>query len=108
VSLGVLTIVKRAVFWIGAGQNRFVSAFVRSQVVVEFSAFFTYAKTWFGIVLSAWLWVGFGVSRLEASRTCRGPRLLEAVEALVSVAWSGRVLRISKRKIYKLGISKYL
>ena len=82
--LGVLTFVKRAVFWIGAGQNRFVSAFVRSQVVVEFSAFFTYAKTWFGIVLSAHHWVCLGVSRSRLSRTsvARGPAEVSRLSSL--------------------------
>ena len=77
--LGVLTFVKRAVFWIGAGQKRFVSAFVRSQVVVEFSAFFTYAKTWFGIVLSVCLWVGFGVVSRTSAKAGSGNRDLSVV-----------------------------
>jgi hypothetical protein len=92
--------------------------------VPNFSAFFTYAKTWFGIVLSAWLWGCLGVSRSK----CRGPRLRRSRVTEVSrllesgfgslEAWSGGVLRISKfgisklriskRKISKFGISKYL
>jgi len=80
--------------------------------VVEFSAFFTFPKTWFGIVLSACLGVCLGVvSRLSAKAGSSNRGLSVArvwLESLESVAWSGRVLRISKRKIYKLGISKYL
>jgi hypothetical protein len=48
--------------------------------VVEFSAFFTYAKTCFGIVLSARPWVGFGVvsrTSAKAGSSNRASRLLE-------------------------------
>jgi hypothetical protein len=48
--------------------------------VVEFSAFFTYAKIWFGIVLSAGSWVRFGVvsrTSAKAGSSDRGSRWLE-------------------------------
>ncbi len=65
-----------------------MSAFVRSQVVLNFSAFFTYAKTWFGIVLSAGVWVGFGVvsrTSAKAGSSNRGSRCLEdLLRSLVS------------------------